>query len=203
MRPSAESDMLPFSAARRLARASARILLRRRSANLRCIHVRGDTEPDQHVGCRGWPAGRRAPGSRLGRRALPPPGEEPAQALAAGTARRLALDEALAELDSGRTTPSSSWKVRFGAHARARARSLVEASDHRVRHRAATPSDRRARRDADGADRCESALSAEYENGNGNGNGATPSVEPSSPTRTTSWASPRTSDEELAAELRG
>ena len=42
------------------------------------------------------------------------PGEEPAQALAPGTARRLALDEALAELDSGRTTPSSSWKVRFG-----------------------------------------------------------------------------------------
>jgi ribonuclease E len=42
------------------------------------------------------------------------PGEDPAEALAPGTARRTALDEALAELKSGRRTPSPGWKVRFG-----------------------------------------------------------------------------------------
>ena len=42
------------------------------------------------------------------------PGEEPAEALAPGTARRLALDEALTELEAGRKTPSARWKVRFG-----------------------------------------------------------------------------------------
>ncbi len=42
------------------------------------------------------------------------PGEEPGEALAPGTARRAALDEALAELDAGRSAPSSRWKVRFG-----------------------------------------------------------------------------------------
>ncbi|MEJ7568136.1 MAG: hypothetical protein WKF41_07710 [Gaiellaceae bacterium] len=41
-------------------------------------------------------------------------GEDPAEALAPGTARRLALDEALAEIDAGRATPSARWKVRFG-----------------------------------------------------------------------------------------
>ncbi|MEO5575792.1 MAG: DEAD/DEAH box helicase family protein [Gaiellaceae bacterium] len=42
------------------------------------------------------------------------PGEDPAEALAPGTARRAALDDALAELESGSRTPSSRWKVRFG-----------------------------------------------------------------------------------------
>jgi ribonuclease E len=42
------------------------------------------------------------------------PGEDPAEALAPGTARRAALDDALAELDSGRRAPSPGWKVRFG-----------------------------------------------------------------------------------------
>ena len=42
------------------------------------------------------------------------PGEDPGEALAPGTARRAALDEALAELDAGRKSPSSRWKVRFG-----------------------------------------------------------------------------------------
>jgi ribonuclease E len=40
-------------------------------------------------------------------------GEEPAEVLAPGTARRNALDEALAEMDAGRDGPSSQWKVRF------------------------------------------------------------------------------------------
>jgi superfamily II DNA or RNA helicase len=41
-------------------------------------------------------------------------GEDPAEVLAEGTARRRALDEALAEMDSGRTAPSPQWKVRYG-----------------------------------------------------------------------------------------
>ena len=42
------------------------------------------------------------------------PGEEPEAALAPGTARRRALDEALAQMDAGRDAPSPDWKVRFG-----------------------------------------------------------------------------------------
>jgi len=40
-------------------------------------------------------------------------GEEPAEVLAPGTARRNALDEASAEIEAGREEPSSRWKVRF------------------------------------------------------------------------------------------
>src|SRR5512133_3275629 len=40
-------------------------------------------------------------------------GEDPAQVLAPGTARRNALDEALVEMEAGRDAPSSQWKVRF------------------------------------------------------------------------------------------
>ncbi len=39
--------------------------------------------------------------------------EEPGEVLARGTARRIALDEALAEIDAGRSAPSPEWKVRF------------------------------------------------------------------------------------------
>ena len=42
------------------------------------------------------------------------PEEDPAVALAPGTARRGALDDALDELAAGRTTPSARWKVRYG-----------------------------------------------------------------------------------------
>jgi ribonuclease E len=41
-------------------------------------------------------------------------GEDPAQALAEGTARRRALDDAIAELNAGLEAPSSKWKVRYG-----------------------------------------------------------------------------------------
>jgi ribonuclease E len=40
-------------------------------------------------------------------------GEEPAEVLAPGTARRRALDEASTEIDSGLDEPSPQWKVRF------------------------------------------------------------------------------------------
>ncbi len=41
------------------------------------------------------------------------PDEDPAVVLAPGTARRRALDEALAELEAGRKEPSPEWRVRF------------------------------------------------------------------------------------------
>jgi ribonuclease E len=41
-------------------------------------------------------------------------GEDAAQVLAPGTARRRALDDAIAELDAGRSEPSPQWKVRYG-----------------------------------------------------------------------------------------
>jgi ribonuclease E len=41
------------------------------------------------------------------------PDEDPGQVLAPGTARRRALDDALAELDAGATEPSSDWKIRY------------------------------------------------------------------------------------------
>jgi superfamily II DNA or RNA helicase len=42
------------------------------------------------------------------------PGEDVAVALAPGTGRRLALDDALAEMEAGRTAPWERWKVRYG-----------------------------------------------------------------------------------------
>src|SRR2546421_1832559 len=41
-------------------------------------------------------------------------GEDPGQVLAPGTSRRRALDDAVAEIESGHRTPSSGWKVLYG-----------------------------------------------------------------------------------------
>jgi ribonuclease E len=41
-------------------------------------------------------------------------GEDPAKVLAPATSRRRALDDALAEIEGGRRTPSSGWKVEYG-----------------------------------------------------------------------------------------
>jgi ribonuclease E len=41
------------------------------------------------------------------------PDEEPSEVLAPGTSRRMALDAAVAEMESGRREPSFDWKVRF------------------------------------------------------------------------------------------
>src|SRR3954454_16983316 len=40
-------------------------------------------------------------------------GEDSEQVLAAGTARRRALDDANAEIEAGRKEPSSDWKIRY------------------------------------------------------------------------------------------
>ena len=42
------------------------------------------------------------------------PGEGADVALAPGTARRRALDDALEEIEAGNRTPSPGWKVRYG-----------------------------------------------------------------------------------------
>jgi len=42
------------------------------------------------------------------------PGEDAREALAPGTARRSALDDALSEIAAGKPTPSNRWKVRYG-----------------------------------------------------------------------------------------
>jgi ribonuclease E len=41
-------------------------------------------------------------------------GEDPARALAPGTSRRRALDDALAEIEAGEREPSRQWKVQYG-----------------------------------------------------------------------------------------
>ena len=41
------------------------------------------------------------------------PDEDPSEALAEGTARRRALDDALAELEAGAEEPSYGWKIRY------------------------------------------------------------------------------------------
>jgi superfamily II DNA or RNA helicase len=40
-------------------------------------------------------------------------GEDPVQVMASGTARRRALDDAIAEIEKGNATPSPEWKVRY------------------------------------------------------------------------------------------
>lgn len=42
------------------------------------------------------------------------PDEDAAVALASGTARRAALDDAIEEMDAGRASPSYDWRVRYG-----------------------------------------------------------------------------------------
>ncbi len=128
------------------------------------------------------------------------PGEEPAQALAPGTARRLALDEALAELDAGRSAPSSSWKVRFGLML-----GLERVLSSKPPTTAAGTELRRHQIDALAGMLTEliaanqrSAL--EYENGNGNGHAE---AEPEVDEDDELGESENEDDEELAAEYEG
>ena len=81
------------------------------------------------------------------------PDEDVAQVLAPGTARRRALDDAIAEIEAGRKEPVVRLEDPLRADARPRARAQREAAAPQVRHRAAPPPGRRARRDADRADR--------------------------------------------------
>src|SRR6059058_6216345 len=95
-------------------------------------------------------------------------GEDPAQALAPGTARRRALDDALAEIEAGRSRPSRQWKVRYGLMLGLE-RVLA---DPEPRTAAGTPL-RRHQIDALAGMLTEliAATQRKEENGNGNGNG--------------------------------
>ena len=70
-----------------------------------------------------------------------------------GTARRAALDDALAEIDAGRAAPSSRWKVRYGLMLGLERVLAAESPATAAGNRAAPPPDRRARGHADRADR--------------------------------------------------
>src|SRR6188508_3217396 len=107
------------------------------------------------------------------------PDEDPLQALAPGTARRAALDDALAEMDAGLTSPSARWKVRYGLML-----GLERVLTEDPAHTAAGTELRRHQVDALAgmlAELIASTQRAADENGNGNGhssgNGAVAEVE--------------------------
>ncbi len=101
-------------------------------------------------------------------------GEDPAQVLAPGTARRRALDDAEAEIDAGRRTPSSAWKVRYGLMLGLE-RVLADPEPHTA---SGTPL-RRHQIDALAGMLTEliAATQREEENGNGNGNATVEELE--------------------------
>src|ERR1700719_3685220 len=100
-------------------------------------------------------------------------GDDPAVVLAPGTARRRALDDATAEIESGRSRPSTQWKVRY-ALMLGLERVLADPEPHTV---AGTPL-RRHQIDALAGMLTEliSAAQRQEENGNGNGHAAVEEV---------------------------
>ncbi len=94
-------------------------------------------------------------------------GEEPGAVLAPGTARRRALDDALAEIAAGRTDPSPEWKVRY-----ALLLGLERVLSERPPHLASGTELRRHQVDALAGMLTELiAANQKGVNGNGNGNG--------------------------------
>jgi ribonuclease E len=97
-------------------------------------------------------------------------GEDPAQVLAPGTSRRRALDDALAEIEAGRRTPTPAWKVEYGLML-----GLERVLAEERPHLASGTELRRHQVDALAGMLTELIASHEREagpNGNGNGNGA-------------------------------
>jgi ribonuclease E len=95
-------------------------------------------------------------------------GEDPAQALAPGTSRRRALDDALAEIESGERSPSPQWKVQYGLML-----GLERVLAEQPPHLASGTELRRHQVDALAGMLTELIAShEEHQNGNGNGNGA-------------------------------
>ena len=103
-------------------------------------------------------------------------GEDPVAALAPGTARRAALDDAIAEMDAGRKTPSNRWRVRYGL--------MLGLERVLASPNPATASGTDLRRHQIDAlagmltELIASSQRASDENGNGNGNGNGHAVEP-------------------------
>ncbi|MDX6452365.1 MAG: ribonuclease [Gaiellaceae bacterium] len=96
------------------------------------------------------------------------PDEDPDVALAPGTARRRALDDALAEINGGRDSPSSEWKVRY-----ALLLGLERVLSEKPPHLSSGTELRRHQIDALAGMLTELIAAAQKsgENGNGNGNG--------------------------------
>jgi superfamily II DNA or RNA helicase len=93
--------------------------------------------------------------------------EDPEAVLAPGTARRRALDDALAELDTGLKAPSSEWKVRFALML-----GLERVLSERPPHLASGAELRRHQVDALAGMLTELIAAVQKaENGNGHGNG--------------------------------
>ena len=105
------------------------------------------------------------------------PGEDPEVVLAPGTARRRALDDALAELDAGAKAPSSDWKVRYALML-----GLERVLSERPPHLASGTELRRHQVDALAGMLTELIAAAQKgENGNGNGHGDEPAEEDDEP----------------------
>src|SRR5262245_35530546 len=94
--------------------------------------------------------------------------EVPEEVLAAGTARRRALDEALAEIEAGRPQPSSEWKVRFALML-----GLERVLSERPPHLASGTELRRHQIDALAGMLTELIAANQRDAENGNGNGLT------------------------------
>src|SRR3954469_4378791 len=99
-------------------------------------------------------------------------GEEPSEVLAAGTARRNALDEALAEMEAGEKAPSAPWKVRFALML-----GLERVLSEKPPHLASGTELRRHQVDALAGMLTELIAANEKPAENGNGNGAVPGEE--------------------------
>ena len=97
--------------------------------------------------------------------------EDAARALAPGTARRQALDAALAEIAAGRRHPSAEWKVRFALML-----GLERVLSERPPHLASGTELRRHQIDALAGMLTELIASNQYADANGNANGAAPDL---------------------------
>src|SRR5919198_679068 len=99
-------------------------------------------------------------------------GEDPEQVLAPGTARRRALDDALAEIEAGAREPSNGWKVRYGLML-----GLERILSDRPPRLASGTELRRHQIDALAGMLTELIARHEEEAGNGNGNGNAQALE--------------------------
>src|SRR5262245_52588485 len=149
-------------------RASA-TLRKERHGTTCCLNARGYDHPDADVGHIREPDCCGPSGRVLVRRAVPAADEDPLQALAPGTARRAALDDALAEMDAGLEASSARWRVRYGLML-----GLERVLTEDPAHTAAGTELRRHQVDALAgmlAELIASTQRAADENGNGNGHG--------------------------------
>ncbi len=104
------------------------------------------------------------------------PDDDPTVVLAPSTARRRALDDALAEIDEGHAAPSAEWKVRYALML-----GLERVLSEKPPHLASGAELRRHQVDALAGMLTEliaAAQKAENGNGNGNGHGEEPEDEP-------------------------